>query len=235
VGDAGQLSDALILHAAIAIPVSVEDDCSVRSDVTQILHAIEAGDSSASESLLPLVYDELRALADTRLAREQPGQTLQATALVHEAYIRLLGPQNRDAIQWNGRGHFFAAAAESMRRILIDRAREKGAAKRGGAWQRIQKDLTQLALDDVPAELIELDQALARLRAEEPEKAALVELRFFAGLTMDQAAAVLGLSVATAGRYWAYARAWLYKEMGSELGPPGTDEAKEIPDHSREA
>ena len=206
----------------------------MRSDLTQVLHAIEAGDSAAAEALLPLVYDELRALATTRLAREQPGQTLQATALVHEAYLRLLGPASSDAIQWNGRGHFFAAAAQAMRRILIDRAREKGTAKRGGSWQRLQTDLTQLALDDVPAELIELDQALTRLRAEEPEKAALVELRFFAGLTMEQAAAVLGISLATAGRYWGFARSWLYDEMQREPGQSATNDAGENRGHSRE-
>jgi RNA polymerase sigma factor (TIGR02999 family) len=207
----------------------------VRSDVTQVLHAIEAGDSAAADSLLPLVYDELRDLANTRLAREQPGQTLQATALVHEAYLRLLGPQKSDAIQWNGRGHFFAAAAQAMRRILIDRAREKGSAKRGGSWQRLPTDLTRIALDDVPTELIELDQALTRMRDEEPEKASLVELRFFAGLTMEQAAAVLGISPATAGRYWGFARSWLYDEMQREQGRSAGSDARENPGHSREA
>ena len=146
----------------------------------------------------------------------------------------MLGPQNSDAIQWNGRGHFFAAAAQAMRRILIDRAREKGSAKRGGSWQRLQTDLTRIALDDVPAELIELDQALTRLRAEEPEKASLVELRFFAGLTREQAAAVLGISLATAKRSWRFARSWLYDEMRRELGHSDTSDADENPCDSRE-
>jgi RNA polymerase sigma factor (TIGR02999 family) len=187
-------------------------------DVTQILNAIDQGDASASERLLPLVYDELRALADARLAREHSGQTLQATALVHEAYLRLLGPDHTHAPHWDGRAHFFAAAAEAMRRILVDRARARGAAKRGGSWRRLEVDLSSLTLDDVPAQLVDLDEALTQFKEEEPEKAALVELRFFAGLTNDQAASVLGISSPTATRHWAYARAWLFDRLTQGSG-----------------
>ena len=182
------------------------------NDVTRILSAIEGGDARASRELLPLVYDELRKLAAQRMANEAAGQTLQATALVHEAYMRLVG-SGGDGNGWGSRGHFFAAAAEAMRRILVDRARARRAAKRGGSWRRLDLDLAHLSVDDVPAELVELDEALARFKLEEPDKAALVELRFFAGLTMAQAAAASGVSIATAGRYWAYARAWLYDEL----------------------
>lgn len=182
-------------------------------EVTRILSAIEGGDASAAEALLPLVYDELRKLADAWLARERSGQTLQATALVHEAYLRLIGPEGNHDQPWDNRGHFFAAAAEAMRRILVDRARAKGAAKRGGSWRRIDLDLARISVDEVPAELLDLDAALTRLREDEPDKTKLVELRFFAGLSMEQAASVLGISIATAGRHWAYARAWLYREL----------------------
>ena len=183
------------------------------ADITPILEAIDGGDPRASEQLLPLVYDELRRLAEARLARERSGQTLQATALVHEAYLRLIGPADRDPATWDGRGHFFAAAAQAMRRILVERARARGTAKRGGSWQRVDLDLSRISIDEVPAELIELDEALASFREEEPEKTKLVELRFFAGLTMEEAASMLGISIATAGRHWAYARAWLYEEI----------------------
>jgi RNA polymerase sigma factor (TIGR02999 family) len=183
-------------------------------DVTHILEAIEHGDAGAAERLLPLVYDELRALAEQRLARERSGQTLQATALVHEAYLRLLGPDETDHARWEGRGHFFGAAAEAMRRILIDRARARGAAKRGGDARRIRLDPAALTLDAVPPEIVDLDDALTRLAAEDPAKADLVKLRFFGGLTLKQAAAVLGISPTTADRHWAYARAWLYAELG---------------------
>ena len=192
----------------------------MRSDVTQILKAIDQGDPRSSSALLPLVYDELRKLANVRLARERPGQSLQATALVHEAYLRLLGPEGQAHENWDGRGHFFAAAAESMRRILIDRARAKGAAKRGGDWRRISVDLSRITLDAVPPEILDLDDALTRFRAEEPEQAALVELRFFAGLTMAQAASVLGISTATAGRHWTHARAWLYSDLSESGAKP---------------
>jgi RNA polymerase sigma factor (TIGR02999 family) len=179
------------------------------SDVTRILDAIEQGDPHAAAGLLPLVYDELRKLAAVRLAAEQPGQTLQATALVHEAYLRLvIGDQPRD---WDGRGHFFAAAAEAMRRILVDQARRRHRPKHGGDRKRV-------ALDDIAAppaadragDLLALDEALAALAREEPAKAELVKLRYFAGLTLEEAAACLGISPATAKRQWAVARAWLF-------------------------
>ena len=186
------------------------------SDVTRIINAIEDGDPDASEELLPLVYGELRRLAAFRLANEGNAHSIQATDLVHEAYLRLIGPNSPtegNERRWDGRAHFFAAAAKSMRRILIDRARARGTAKRGGSWQRISLDLSQISLDDVPGELVELDASLERLQIEEPEKARLVELRFFAGLTMEQAASVMDISIATAYRSWAYARAWLFREM----------------------
>ena len=189
----------------------------MRADITQVLKAIDQGDPRSSSHLLPMVYDELRKLAAARLAKERPGQSLQATALVHEAYLRLLGPEGQAQGNWDGRGHFFAAAAEAMRRILIDRARAKGAVKRGADWRRMSIDLSTITLDAVPPEILDLDDALVRFKAEEPEQAALVELRFFAGLTMAQAASVLGISPATAGRYWAHARAWLYSDL-SESG-----------------
>jgi len=188
----------------------------MRSDVTQILTAIEHGDPGASEALLPLVYAELRNLAAQRLAKEAPGQTLQATALVHEAYLRLVGPDDGKLVRWDSRGHFFAAAAEAMRRILIDRARAKGARKRGGDYRRLQLDQDPLASDDLSAELIDLDGALTKLAAEDSTKAELVKLRFFAGLTLEEAAGVLGISPATADRHWSYARAWLYSEMSCD-------------------
>ena len=191
----------------------------MRDDVTQILGAIDAGDPNAADDLLPLVYDELRALADARIAQERPGQTLQPTALVHEAYLRLLGPEHTQG-DWHGREHFFGAAAEAMRRILIDRARARGASKRGGSWKRLPTDLSQIAVDDVPGPLIDLDGALTRFAAEEPDKARLVELRFFGGLTMEQAAGILGISTATATRHWAYARAWLHDDLERNAGHP---------------
>ena len=174
------------------------------SEVTRILSAIEQGDQHAAGHLLPLVYDELRRLAAQRLAHEQPGQTLQATALVHEAYLRLVGEQHFD-----NRGHFFAAAAEAMRRILLNRARDKKRLKRGGERRRIDLNLIKIALDTRDEDLIALDEALTELAAEDPEAAQLVNLRFFAGLTLKDAAASLGLSQRTAERQWTYARAWL--------------------------
>lgn len=184
------------------------------SDVTQILSAIEAGDPHAAEQLLPLVYDELRKLAARKMAQEKPGQTLQATALVHDAYLRLV---DVDKIQhWNSRGHFFAAAAEAMRRILINRARDKRRVKRGGGRRRIDLD----ALSDpgtAPAEdLLDLDDALDRLAGAHSQCAELVKLRFFAGFTLDEAAAALGLARRTADRHWAFARAWLADALGRE-------------------
>jgi len=188
----------------------------MRSDVTQILSAIDKGDPGASEALLPLVYEELRKLAAQRMAQEAVGQTLSATALVHEAYLRLVGPNENLVGSWDSKGHFFAAAAEAMRRILIDRARAKGAQKRGGNFRRLRLDQDPLASDDVSAELLDLDGALAKLAAEDPAKAELVKLRFFAGLTLEEAAGILGISPATADRHWAYARAWLYDELSRE-------------------
>jgi len=182
-------------------------------DVTRILIAIEQGDARAADELLPLVYQELRYLAAQKLSREQPGQTLQATALVHEAYIRLVGVEARN---WNSRGHFFSAAAEAMRRILIDIARRKKSLKYGGDRKRVDLDKAVLTNDNnVPADdLIALDEALKKLSKKDKVKANLVKLRYFAGLTIEQTAEILGISPTTAKRYWAYARAWLLREIG---------------------
>lgn len=182
----------------------------MNDEVTRILSVIEEGDARASAELLPLVYDELRSLASRRLAAEKPGQTLQATALVHEAYARLVG-NGRE--QWNGRGHFFAAAAESMRRILIERARAKNRQKRGGGARRFDLRPEDLTVDAVPDEILDLDQALTRLATEDPVKAELVKLRFFGGMSLPEAAAFLQISISTADRYWAYARAYLFAEL----------------------
>ena len=182
-------------------------------EITQILHAIDRGDPRASDELLPLVYEELRKLANVRLADEKAGQTIQATGLVHEAYLRLVGPEDSDDVEWDGRGHFFGAAAEAMRRILIDRARAKGTLKRGGSHRRIQLDWTLVALDECAAEFVALDEALGRLAEMDAQKAELVKLRFFAGLTLQQSASALGISLSTAERHWAFARAWLYNEL----------------------
>jgi RNA polymerase sigma factor (TIGR02999 family) len=181
------------------------------AEVTQILAAIEQGDTHAAAELLPLVYDELRKLAAQRLAEEKPGQTLQATALVHEAYLRLVGA--RRVQSWDSRGHFFGAAAEAMRRILINRARDKKRAKRGGEHHRVDLDRIEIALDTSDEQLIALDEALTQLAAEDPGAAQLVNLRFFAGLAQKDAAAALGLAPRTAERQWAYARAWLYARL----------------------
>jgi RNA polymerase sigma factor (TIGR02999 family) len=188
----------------------------MRSDVTQLLAAINNGDSAAWQTLLPLVYEELRKLAAQRIANEAPGQTLQATALVNEAYLRLVGPNGNQGGQWGTRGHFFSAAAEAMRRILIDRARAKGAVKRGGHPRRLQLGHDPVADDDSAAELLDLDDALVKLAADDSIKAELVKLRFFAGLTLEQAADTLGISPASADRHWSYARAWLYNELARE-------------------
>jgi RNA polymerase sigma factor (TIGR02999 family) len=178
------------------------------SDVTNILAAIERGDPKAADELLPLVYDELRRLAAQRLAHERPGQTLQATALVHEAYARLVG--SGEPPRWEGCGHFFAAAAEAMRRILIDRARHKQTRKAGGGRRRLDLDDIEPALEEEDGDrLLDLDGALRQLEAADPRKAELVKLRFFAGLTVEQAAAALGVSTSTAEKDWAYARSWL--------------------------
>ena len=184
------------------------------ADVTHILSAIERGDAHAAEELLPLVYDELRNLAALRLAQERPGQTLQATALVHEAYLRLVGA--KQSRHWDSRGHFFAAAAEAMRRILLNRARDKNRDKRGGGRCRVDLDQIEIALDTDDELLIALDEALSLLEAEDAQAARLVSLRFFAGLTLKDAAAALELAPRTAERQWAYARAWLYARLRSD-------------------
>jgi RNA polymerase sigma factor (TIGR02999 family) len=180
-------------------------------NVTQILSQIESGDSAASEQLLPLVYDELRKLAAARLAQEKPGQTLQATALVHEAYLRLV--DSSTAPNWNSRGHFFAAAAEAMRRILLNRARDKKRQKRGGHRERVDLDQLVIALDAPAEELLELDEAIKDLAGRDITSAKLVQLRFFAGLSLKDAADALGLTRRQADRHWAYARAWLFDRL----------------------
>ncbi|MCO6046138.1 ECF-type sigma factor [Aeoliella sp. ICT_H6.2] len=187
------------------------------ADATQILSQIESGDPSAAEQLLPLVYDELRKLAAARLASEQPGHTLQATALVHDAYIRLV--DGKKAQHWNCRGHFFAAAAEAMRRILIERARRQRRLKRGGDLKRIELNSAQFVLDDPEIDILALDEALAELGAKKPEIAELVKLRYFAGLTVSEAADALGVSTSTADRHWTYARAWLYRRLALPEDP----------------
>jgi RNA polymerase sigma factor (TIGR02999 family) len=181
------------------------------SEITRILSAIAQGEPQAAEQLLPLVYDELRKLAAQKLAQEKPGQTLQATALVHEAYLRLVGPGQEPP--WDGRGHFFAAAAEAMRRILLDRARDKRRLKRGGGWRRLSLDHIDFAVPEPPEDLLALDQALEKLSQEDAVCADLVKLRFFAGLTLEEAAASLGIARRTADRWWAFARSWLYDEL----------------------
>jgi RNA polymerase sigma factor (TIGR02999 family) len=189
------------------------------NEVTRILSAIEGGDPHAADQLLPLVYQELRQLAAQRLAQEKPGQTLEATALVHEAYLRLMASGDASALRdqhWDNRGHFFAAAAEAMRRILIDQARRKQSRRRGGGMRRVELDAGALlaAPDEEAAEdLLVLDEALRQLESEDPLKARLVKLRYFAGLSLQDAAAALGISVASAKRYWIYARSWLYGKV----------------------
>jgi len=195
------------------------------SEVTRLLLQIEQGDHLASEQLLPLVYRELRRLASRKLANEKPGQTLDATGLVHEAYLRLAGGENPQS--WHGRNHFFAAAAEAMRRILVDKARHKNSLKLGGGRARVDLDVACSLADDSPTtDLLAIDEALTRLAAEAPAKAELVKLRYFAGLTMSEIADTLGISVATAERHWAYARSWLYAELSDSSAldkPPGVD------------
>lgn len=179
------------------------------SDVIRILKAAEVGDRQAAAELLPLVYDELRNLAAVRMAAEVPGHTLDATALVHEAYLRLVGPT--DDKRWDGRGHFFAAAAESMRRILVESARRKGRLQHGGKRRRIE--LTDFPCAVPPDDLLALDEALCRLAEQDPAKAEVVKLRYFAGMTVPEVAGCLCISVATAERHWAFARTWLYSEL----------------------
>jgi RNA polymerase sigma factor (TIGR02999 family) len=179
------------------------------NEVTRVLSAIEGGDPHAAEQLLPLVYEELRKLAAQKLAQEKPGQTLQATALVHEAYLRLVGDQH-----FENRGHFFAAAAEAMRRILIEQARRKGRVKRGGGAARLDLDDLVISAGPPHDDILDVDEALDRLAAAAPQAAELVRLRFYAGLTGDEAAAALGVAPRTADALWAYARAWLYDYLG---------------------
>ena len=186
------------------------------NDVTRILSAIEQGDPQAAEQLLPLVYEELRKLAAARLAQEKPGQTLQATALVHEAYLRLVGAENQQ--RWDSRGHFFAAAAEAMRRILVDEARRKSSLKAGGGRHRVNLEEVECNVAAPPDDLLALNDALQKLEQVDKVKADLVKLRFFAGLTIPQVAQVLGVSSSTADNYWAYARCWLRVEMTGEGG-----------------
>jgi RNA polymerase sigma factor (TIGR02999 family) len=178
------------------------------------LSQIESGDSKAAEQLLPLVYNELRKLAAARLVHEKPGQTLGATALVHEAYLRLVGSANQASQKWKSRGYFFAAAAEAMRRLLVEQARRKKRLRHGGDRQRVDLD-SQLLIADVGDDaLIALDEALERLAAEEPQTAEVVNLRYFAGLSIEETAAAMNISVRTVNRHWTYARAWLYEQLG---------------------
>jgi RNA polymerase sigma factor (TIGR02999 family) len=184
-------------------------------DATRILDAIQHGDEKAAEELLPLVYDELRRLAAHKMAHEAAGQTLQPTALVHEAWLRLVGSHDQ---QWSGRGHFFAAAAEAMRRILIDNARRKNRLRRGQGLARVDLDRVDVAIHSDEDTLVRVDDALRKLANEDPVKAELVKLRFFIGLSIAEAGQALGLSESTAKRYWAYARAWLYEELKGDSG-----------------
>ena len=181
------------------------------NDVTQILSLIEQGDPSAAEQLLPLVYDELRKLAGAKMANEASEHTLQATALVHEAYLRLV--ENGHNLQWNSRGHFFSAASEAMRRILVEAARRKSGPRRGGGLRRQDAELDQLGKPDASGMVLAVDEALERFGREEPKIAKLVELKYFGGLTLDEAGAAIGVSSRTSRRYWAYAKAWFHHEL----------------------
>src|SRR5262245_49328533 len=187
------------------------------NDVTRILSAIEQGNPRASKELLPLIYKELRRLAKQRLAREKPGQTLQATALVHEAYLRLVGGE--EAQRWDNRGHFFAAAAEAMRRILVEKARRKRAERHGGRLERQDLDAVDIAAPAPSVDLLALDEALAKLEAEDSVKGQLVKLRYFTGLSEEDAASILGISRTTAQRHWRYAKVWLLKQLRGAAGP----------------
>ena len=192
------------------------------SDVTRLVQAAAAGDRKAAADLLPLVYNELRKLAAVRMAAESPDQTLQPTALVHEAYLRLIGPA--DGLCWDNRGHFFAAAAEAMRRILVENARRKKSAKHGGGLARQDLDAERVSLPEVREDVIALDEALTKFAAVQPQAAQLVQLRYFAGLSIPEAAHTLGISPRTADRLWAYARAWLHQEIAGD--PPEDDPQK---------
>lgn len=187
-----------------------QHNCPTMSDITRILHSIEDGGAKAADQLLPLVYEELRRLAAQKMANEAAGHTLQPTALVHEAWLRLAGAENQ---KWDGRGHFFAAAAESMRRILIENARRKGALKRGGNFERVNLDDVDVAALADGDTLLLINDALEKLEKEDPDAAQVVKLRFFAGLTNEEAGQALGISARTAKRYWTFARAWLFQEL----------------------
>jgi RNA polymerase sigma factor (TIGR02999 family) len=187
------------------------------SDVTQLLSAIEEGDPNVSDRLLPLVYEELRKLAAARMAQEKPGQTLQATALVHEAWLRLTGTEEQKV--WNSRGHFFGAAAEAMRRILVDRARQKARIRHGGALQRVDLEHVTMATEDSDDTVLAMNEALEKLALESPQKAEIVKLHYFTGLEYPEIAKVLGVSLSTVERGWSYARSWLYREMKKNLLP----------------
>jgi RNA polymerase sigma factor (TIGR02999 family) len=191
----------------------------VLNEITEVLNAIDRGDAKAADQLLPLVYDELRKLAARRLAEEHPGQTLQPTALVHEAYLRVVGANDKQ--RWDHRGHFFAAAAEAMRRILIDNARRKQSIKHGGGRHRVVGDIVAPQPETSPEDLLALDEALDKLAIQDPAKAEMVKLRFFAGLTMPEIAEVMGISLTTAERRWTYVRTWLYAEL--EKMAPSSD------------
>jgi RNA polymerase sigma factor (TIGR02999 family) len=190
-----------------------QSDIASAAKVTTLLNEAGAGNSRASADLLPLVYEQLRALAGRKMRQERPDQTLQATALVHEAYLRLVDTTKVQL--WESRWHFFAAAAESMRRILVESARRRGRIKRGGELNRVDLDKLELTVHDPPDELLALDEALSELAEKQPEKAQLVNLRYFGGLTHEEAAQALGMSVSTADRHWAFARAWLYRQMAT--------------------
>jgi RNA polymerase sigma factor (TIGR02999 family) len=194
-----------------------EIDRACAAKVTSLLNEAGAGDAQAAANLLPLVYEQLRALAGRKMQHERPDQTLQATALVHEAYLRLVDTTRVQL--WESRWQFFAAAAESMRRILVDNARRRGRVKRGGDLNRVDLDKLDITLDDPPDELVALDEAMIRLAQDHPQKAQLVNLRYFGGLTHDEAAQALGISLSTADRHWAFARAWLYRHMESDQEP----------------
>lgn len=212
---------AALYHDRLSVPAPPPDGTLTGvADVTRLLDAAAAGNPQAAAELLPLVYDELRKLAAARIAAEQPGQTLQATALVHEAYVRLVGGD--PGRPWNGRGHFFAAAAEAMRRILVDSARRKRAEKHGGGHRRVDLADVEPSADGPDLDLIALDEALDRLAVAHPRKAELVQLRYFAGLTTEQAAHILGVSTTTADNDWAYAKSWLRVALdGRPADPPG--------------
>lgn len=197
--------------------VGEQSDEVCTATVTRLLNEVGSGDSRAAADLLPLVYEQLRALAGRRMQQERPDQTLQATALVHEAYVRLVDTAKVQV--WESRWHFFAAAAESMRRILVDNARRRRRLKHGGKLHRVDLDKVELTVSDPPDELIALDEALARLAEEHPEKAQLVNLRYFGGLSHEETAQAMGISTSTADRHWSYARAWLYRHMAPEAGP----------------